>query len=311
MQLYVHFEESSGNMRYRRRLHRRETKRQRKIIILSLLTVLLCFSFGYAAFSTNIKMNAKGNLKNIDKEVDSKVSMSELLFWGEADNKDNTLITLKNKVSTGTDGAMHGFQNDFLSGYNDGNIIFDGNDDYIDIGLTNYDFKNTVSYIVYVKLNNIEKHQIIFGSWEGEKGASGIYFNNRNDDTKGFVFDVYDGVSYHGAVSKFVPNTNKYYTVVGTYDNNNSKIYIDGQLYASASAGVALGISGSSEKIGCYDYFNNGSCVSFASMSLKEVMLYDRVLTENEAIDITKGFEKNIVCRMYRKILHLHELTKI
>lgn len=108
---------------------------------------------------------------------------------------------------------MHGFQNDFLSGYNDGNISFDGNDDYIDIGLTNYDFKNTVSYIVYVKLNNIEKHQIIFGSWEGEKGASGIYFNNR-------------------------------------------------------------------------------SCFSFASMSLKEVMLYDRVLTENEAIDITKGFEK-------------------
>lgn len=190
------------------------------------------FFFGYAAFSTNINMSAKENLKNIDKKVDSKISMSELLFWGQADNKDNTFITLKNKVSTGTDGAMHGFQNDFLSGYNDGNISFDGNDDYIDIGLTNYDFKNTVSYIVYVKLNNIEKHQIIFGSWEGEKGASGIYFNNR-------------------------------------------------------------------------------SCFSFASMSLKEVMLYDRVLTENEAIDITKGFEKNIVCRTYRKILHLHELTKI
>lgn len=49
------------------------------------------FFFGYAAFSANINMSAKGNLKNMDKEVDSKISMSELLFWGQADNKDNTL----------------------------------------------------------------------------------------------------------------------------------------------------------------------------------------------------------------------------
>ena len=52
-------------MRRRKRLHRREIKRQRKIIILSLFTVLLCFSFGYAAFSTNIKMNAKGNVYKV------------------------------------------------------------------------------------------------------------------------------------------------------------------------------------------------------------------------------------------------------
>ncbi len=45
MQLYVHFEESSGNMRYRRRLHRRDLKRQR-IIIASLFIVLLCFFSG-------------------------------------------------------------------------------------------------------------------------------------------------------------------------------------------------------------------------------------------------------------------------
>ena len=49
-------------MRYRKRLHRRELKRQRKIIVLSLFTVLLCLSIGYAAFSTNINMSAKGNI---------------------------------------------------------------------------------------------------------------------------------------------------------------------------------------------------------------------------------------------------------
>ncbi len=49
-------------MKHRKRLHRRELKRQRKIIVLSLFAVLLCLSIGYATFSTNINMSAKGNI---------------------------------------------------------------------------------------------------------------------------------------------------------------------------------------------------------------------------------------------------------
>ena len=52
-------------MKYRKRLHRRELKRQRKIIIMSLSMVLLCLSFGYAAFFTNINLNTKGNIKDL------------------------------------------------------------------------------------------------------------------------------------------------------------------------------------------------------------------------------------------------------
>ena len=49
-------------MRHKRR-PRREIQRQRRIITISLFIVLLCFSFGYAAFSTNINLSAKGNIK--------------------------------------------------------------------------------------------------------------------------------------------------------------------------------------------------------------------------------------------------------
>ena len=52
-------------MRHKRRLHRRELKRQRKIIVTSLFIVLLCLSFGYAAFSTNINLTAKGNVYKV------------------------------------------------------------------------------------------------------------------------------------------------------------------------------------------------------------------------------------------------------
>lgn len=52
-------------MRRRKRLHRREIKRQRKIIILSLFTVLIFLSIGYASFSTNISLSAKGNVYKV------------------------------------------------------------------------------------------------------------------------------------------------------------------------------------------------------------------------------------------------------
>ena len=63
MQLYVHFHESGEDMRYRRKLHKRELKRQRKIIVTSLFAILLCLSFGYAAFGTDVTLNTKGNIK--------------------------------------------------------------------------------------------------------------------------------------------------------------------------------------------------------------------------------------------------------
>ncbi len=79
MLLYVHF--SGGNkMRHRKRLHRRELKRQRKIIVLSLFTVLLCLSIGYAAFSTNINMSARGNVYKVSDKC-----------YETSDNEDGTV----------------------------------------------------------------------------------------------------------------------------------------------------------------------------------------------------------------------------
>lgn len=74
MLLYVHFGESSGDMRYRRKL-----KSQRKIIVTSLFIVLLCFSIGYAAFSTEINLSVQGN-----------IDMSDTACFTVSDNGDGT-----------------------------------------------------------------------------------------------------------------------------------------------------------------------------------------------------------------------------
>lgn len=52
----------------RRRLKRHSRKNTRKIIIISSIALILCMTIGYAAFSTNINITAKGNIlkKGID-----------------------------------------------------------------------------------------------------------------------------------------------------------------------------------------------------------------------------------------------------
>ncbi len=49
-------------MRYRRKLYRKEAKKQKIILIISLFTVLLCLMVGYSAFSTKVSLNVKGNI---------------------------------------------------------------------------------------------------------------------------------------------------------------------------------------------------------------------------------------------------------
>lgn len=49
-------------MRRRRRLYRREAKKQEKVIIGGLFTVLLCLTIGYSTFNTNINLSAGGNV---------------------------------------------------------------------------------------------------------------------------------------------------------------------------------------------------------------------------------------------------------
>ena len=66
-------------MKHRKRLHQRKANKQRKIIILSLFTTLLCLSVSYSAFSTNINLSAKGNLKDKSRTIQS---------WSETSNED-------------------------------------------------------------------------------------------------------------------------------------------------------------------------------------------------------------------------------
>ena len=58
-------------MKHRKRTYRRKLKNQSKIIVIGLFGLLLCLSFGYSAFSTNISLSAKGSVRDKSRVIQS------------------------------------------------------------------------------------------------------------------------------------------------------------------------------------------------------------------------------------------------
>lgn len=52
-----------------RRIGRQRRKKQNKILIIGSLSLLLFLCVGYAAFSTNISLKAKGNIKDKSRVI--------------------------------------------------------------------------------------------------------------------------------------------------------------------------------------------------------------------------------------------------
>ncbi len=65
-----------------RRIRRKREKRKKRIIIISVFLFLIIMTSGYAAFSTNITINAKGNIKCNPKIVKEKL-LENLTTVGE------------------------------------------------------------------------------------------------------------------------------------------------------------------------------------------------------------------------------------
>ena len=78
MLLYVHFSGDDDKMGRRKRMHRRRNKRK-KLIIIFLCAVLCIMAVGYSAFSTNINITTKGNIKDKSRTIQS---------WSRTSNED-------------------------------------------------------------------------------------------------------------------------------------------------------------------------------------------------------------------------------
>ena len=209
MLLYIHF---SGDDDMK---HRKELKRQRKIIVISLFTVLLCLSIGYAAFSTNINLSAKGNLKDKSRTIQS---------WSETSNEDfHTDFYRENIVSaTFLDNAV--VPSDAVEKWD----VSEAKDQ----GVMAYVMESTSEtgkYNLYIGAKNgVIANQYSYNFFYKFKNLKYINFNN-NFDTN----NVVDFTYFFGICTSLISvdlnnfNTSKTTKMGGMFEENSSIEYID------------------------------------------------------------------------------------
>ncbi len=220
--------------------------------------------------------------------------------WYSYANKEwaNAVILEDQYDSLNTQGKVNGATKE------DGYVSFDGVDDYIDLGLENYDFGTEVTLQLKFKILSTEDSMghIVLGNLEPQ-GVSVDYPHNNlrvayylegdNDYTR---VNIPEGLEL-----------NKIYLLSTTYDGNTIKLYIDGELVGQAAVegNKKLKISSQSFLLGA-QADSEGEHYFFSNMDCYQVAIYNRVLSEEEIKETSK---ENIKVKDNTKLLKYIDFT--
>lgn len=188
--------------------------------------------------------------------------------------------TATDNSGNGNDGIIHGPT--VTTGISGSALSFDGVDDWIEVpdsdSLTP---SNELTLECWVKLTKLNVFQyVLLKDAETNKGWDHPYVINIYYDNK-IHFGIGDGVNQHGVVSSTALLKDVFYHIVGTYDNEYLRIYINGVEDASKWVGSmtlvkhdkALKI-GRIKELGIWYYPFNGI--------IDEVYIYSRALSASE-----------------------------
>lgn len=186
----------------KRRIHRRKTKTQKRIII-GLFITLLCFSFEYAAFSTNVNLSAKGNIYKIsDKCFDT------------SDNGDGLYQDIYEN---------NGY---IYKGLNPNNFIRFNNELWRIISINS---NNNLKIIKYYPLNN----SVLYDSVNARTDGYSIKGCNAWAKTDNYSTQAKTGtVAENSELNNYLNNT--YYT---TINDNNKTLITNGVFHYGAIIG--------------------------------------------------------------------------
>lgn len=175
-----------------------------------------------------------------------------------------------------------------------GTVTTDGSSNYVDAGLTNYDFGSSITLVVRVKINSFSSENCLLGNWESAGG--GIYANSSNSGTNHFWFNFHIDGSYRHFDSTYVPSLNTWYTVVATYNGTNLAMYVNG-----TATSLDTSVSGSTNSVSGkitvssmpFHIGNNpqplGTLYEPASATYDSVLIFDRTLSAEEIAEYYSG----------------------
>ena len=147
---------------------------------------------------------------------------------------------------------------------------------YVDAGLAYHDFKNAVSLITRVRINNDVENQSIFNNWEG----AGLGFAYRDVNCSDYLCFIAQIGTYKIIKSNTDIKIGTWYTLVATYDGQTIKIYINGVETANypitgniIASVLPIFLGANPEK----KVHGNFSYVTFS-----DALIFDRALSEEE-----------------------------
>ena len=206
--------------------------------------------------------------------------------WYSYANKEwaNAVILEDQYDSLNTQGKVYGATKE------DGYVSFDGVDDYIDLGLENYEFTNGITLMATVKIakpfpENNTWYEFLSNA-EGAGAILGFIY-----EQSGIMFRMQAHINdqyYYTSVTYEEEIKNSWHTVVGTYDGTKLKLYVDGsfaseiEMTGTITPSIMPFFMGANPEISI-----NASC--YSNIDVKTVAIYNRAISDEEISLISEG----------------------
>ena len=215
----------------------------------------------------------------IDSDGTVKKANLETPWYSYADkNWANAVITRNSYDVLNIEGKVHGATKE------ENEVYFDGIDDYIDLGLENYDFGNQITIKLQVKINSIEdntsNHMLITNF---ESAGFSIEY------TKDGIVGSFQRSDYtYKKTKSFKYNLNQYYNIILKYNGSKIDFYIDGNLIDSTEYNENIMPSVKGLHLGTNPNINKEN-TQYGNISFKDVVIYNRAITDEEVRSLNEG----------------------
>lgn len=194
--------------------------------------------------------NNKLTIKNVD--YDLKISNISYIEYINAPKLTSNMIPVyyenglwKKADSTNTSNSWYDYNNkkwanavtyDHTKTETFEGKYFDGASDYLNLGYANNSLGNKLTVVARFKIKNFNESNSMHVISNVESAGFQIYVNTAHK----LAFSLYDGSNYTNQriIMSDTLKQDTWYTVVGTYDGENIKLYLNGELVGTKSATV-------------------------------------------------------------------------
>ena len=212
-----------------------------------------------------------------------KANLGKEWYSYEKKNWANAVILEDPYDSLNTQGKVHGATKE------EGYVSFDGVDDYINLGLGNYDFKNQITMSITFELPQI-KSDLDVREFFSNFDSSGAGISLYNIDQIGFWFYSTETNSYQRIIGPKL-EVNKKYTVTAIYDGTKMKLYVNGVKEAEVNASGDIRIAGHNFYLAANPggSFTSVQFSNYTNIDVYEAKIYNRAISEEEIKALNKG----------------------